>query len=315
MKKLKILPFAISVVIIAAIIFFSNPYQIYLSITKVNKLFIAVALGFSVLNVLLRVLKWKVFIEGVRFFELFPVQIFGMTLSNFTPGKIAEPAKSVVLRAVSGIPVSVSLPTVIWERINDIIAVIIFSFVAIQALSIKSNLFVIAVLSMAAFIVLISLLVVMMRSRRFGNRIFGILKRLPGTKSISEKFIENFYSIEIKKRKIAASFAVTLVAWMVEGIIFYLVLLSMGISSDFVLLAGIVCLSALIGIASSLPGGIGSSEIVMIFLIGLTGVAGSVAVSAVFIYRIMTFWFGAFIGGLSFIYLSRKVDMKNLKFE
>jgi len=98
-------------------------------------------------------------------------------------------------------------------------------------------------------------------------------------------------------------------------IIFYLVLLSMGISSDFVLLAGIVCLSALIGIASSLPGGIGSSEIVMIFLIGLTGVAGSVAVSAVFIYRIMTFWFGAFIGGLSFIYLSRKVDMKNLKFE
>ena len=179
MKKLKMLPFAISVVIIAAIIFFSNPYQIYLSITKVNKLFIAVALGFSVLNVLLRVLKWKVFIEGVRFFELFPVQIFGMTLSNFTPGKIAEPAKSVVLRAVSGIPVSVSLPTVIWERINDIIAVIIFSFVAIQALSIKSNLFVISVLCMTAFIVLISLLVVMMRNRRLGNRIFGILKRLP----------------------------------------------------------------------------------------------------------------------------------------
>lgn len=313
MRKLKAIPFVISVILIAAIIYFSNPYQIYGAIVGVDKVYIAAALGLSVLNIFLRVMKWRVILEGVGFFELFPIQMFGMTLSNFTPGKIAEPAKSVILRIKKGIPVSASLPTVIWERINDIISTIILAFVAMQAISIKSDLLLLSIFSMSVFTALIILLIFTMHNKKFGTRIFSIIKKLPGTGGISESFIESFYSIKTKKMRIMKSFFVTLLAWVLEGLIFHVVLLSMGIEINFILLAGIISLSLLIGIASSLPGGIGSSEFVMIFLLGLNGVAGALAVSAVFIYRILTFWFGAFVGGMSFVYLSKKIDMKEFR--
>ncbi len=315
MKKLKILPFAVSIVIIVAIIYLSNPYQIYLSITKVNKVFISIAVGFSLLNILLRVLKWKVILKGVGVSELFPIQMLGMSLSSLTPGKVAEPAKSVLLKMKKNIPVSVSLPTVVWERINDVVAIILLSFVVIQTLSIRSNILLASILSIAAFLILVAVLIVALYNRGFGNRVFRLIKKLPGTGSISGNFIDNFYSVKTEKKRIITSFAITCVTWVVEGVIFYFVLLSMGINSNFMVLAGIVSLAAIIGIATFLPGGIGSLEFVMVFLVGLTGVENAMAVSAVFIYRIVAFWFSISIGGLSFAYLSKKIDMKNLKFE
>ncbi|MBI2579562.1 MAG: flippase-like domain-containing protein [Candidatus Aenigmarchaeota archaeon] len=313
LTKLKAIPFAVSILLIIVIIYFSNPYQIYDAVIKINKLYIAAALGIAVLNISLRVLKWKVILDGVGYFELFPIQTFGMTLSSLTPGKIAEPVKSVILRIKKGIPVSVSLPTVIWERINDIVSTIILAFVAMQAISIKSDLLFLSIFSMSAFSVLIILLVFAMHSMSFGKRVFSVIKKLPGTGGISESFIENFYSIKTKKRKVLKSFLVTFLAWVLEGLIFHIVLLSMGIEINFILLAGIVSLAVIIGIVSSLPGGIGSSEFVMIFLLGLNGVGGAAAVTSVFIYRIIAFWFAALVGGLSFVYLSRKIDMKEFK--
>ena len=310
MNKIKIVPFAISIIIIAAIIYFSNPYQIYSSISGIDKTYIILALVFSCVNVFLRVVKWKVILEGVGVLELFPIQMLGMTLSNFTPGKIAEPAKSILLRLRKGIAVSASLPTIIWERINDVISTIILAFVAIQALSIESNLLFLGVVSMVIFLAMIVVLLFVMHSRSFGIRIFSFIKKFPGTKGISESFVESFYSIKTEKLAVLKSFVVTFAAWVLEGLIFHIVLLSMGVQINFVLLAGIISLSLLIGIASSLPGGIGSSEFVMIFLLGITGVEGALAVSAVFVYRILTFWFGALIGGLSFVYLSKKMNMK-----
>ncbi|MDI6721397.1 MAG: lysylphosphatidylglycerol synthase transmembrane domain-containing protein [Candidatus Aenigmarchaeota archaeon] len=313
MNKLKILPFIISIIIISAIIYFSNPYQIFLSVMRVNKFYIFIAFMFSFLNIFLRVLKWKVILENVRLMELLPVQIFGMVLSNFTPGKVAEPAKSILLRVRKGIPVSVTLPTIVWERINDIVVMLILSFIALQTLGIESNIFFVSIISMAVFSLLAIILLVALHNRKFGNRIFAFIRKFPLAKNISHEFIESFYSIKTKKMRIVKSFMITLLAWVIEGVIFYFVLFSMNVSSNFLVLAGIVSLSIIIGVASSLPGGIGSSELAMILLLGLTGIPAEIAVSSVFIYRIMSFWFGSLVGGLSFVYLSKKIDMKEFR--
>jgi uncharacterized protein (TIRG00374 family) len=309
--KWKLIPFVISIILIAGIIYFSDPQKIYLSIVSVNKFYIAIAFVIVIINVFLRVLKWKIILDKVKVYELFPVQILGMTISNFTPGKIAEPAKCILLRMRKGIPVSISLPTIIWERINDIISMVLISFVAIQAVSINSNIFYASIVSMIAFLSLVIILIATLLNRNVGNRLFSVIKRFPGARNISDEFIESFYSTKTRKRKILSSLAVTLVAWVFEGVIFYFVLLAMGIHSNFIVLAGIVSLSIIIGVASSLPGGIGSSEFVMIFLLRLTGIIDGTA--AVFIYRILSFWFPAAIGGLSFLYLSRKIDMSDFR--
>ena len=312
MRKTKTIPFIISIIIVLALIYFSDPYRIYISILSANKVYILLALFISVINIFLRALKWKVILgKSVGFFELMPIQLFGMTISSFTPGKIAEPAKAVLLKLRKGIPVSESLPTVIWERINDVLSTMLLSIVAIQAISIRSDILLLGAASLVFFVVVISVVVLAMKSKKFGLRVFFILRKLPLMKYVSDDFVDRFYSIKTGKISIIKSFVITFVAWALEGAILGVVLASMGVSINFILLAGVIALSILIGTASSLPGGIGSSEFVMIVLLGIAGVGGAAAVSGVFLYRIVSFWFASVVGGAAFLYLSRKIDMKS----
>ena len=312
MRKTKTIPFIISIIIVLALIYFSDPYRIYISILSANKVYILLALFISVINIFLRALKWKVILgKSVGFFELMPIQLFGMTISSFTPGKIAEPAKAVLLKLRKGIPVSESLPTVIWERINDVLSTMLLSIVAIQAISIRSDILLLGAASLVFFVVVISVVVLAMKSKKFGLRVFFILRKLPLMKYVSDDFVDRFYSIKTGKISIIKSFVITFVAWALEGAILGVVLASMGVSINFILLAGVIALSILIGTASSLPGGIGSSEFVMIVLLGIAGVGGATAVSGVFLYRIVSFWFASVVGGAAFLYLSRKIDMKS----
>ncbi|HLD38987.1 MAG TPA: flippase-like domain-containing protein [archaeon] len=312
MRKTKTIPFIISIIIVLALIYFSDPYRIYISILSANKVYILLALFISVINIFLRALKWKVILgKSVGFFELMPIQLFGMTISSFTPGKIAEPAKAVLLKLRKGIPVSESLPTVIWERINDVLSTMLLSIVAIQAISIRSDILLLGAASLVFFVVVISVVVLAMKSKKFGLRVFFILRKLPLMKYVSDDFVDRFYSIKTGKISIIKSFVITFVAWALEGAILGVVLASMGVSINFILLAGVIALSILIGTASSLQGGIGSSEFVMIVLLGIAGVGGAAAVSGVFLYRIVSFWFASVVGGAAFLYLSRKIDMKS----
>ena len=101
-------------------------------------------------------------------------------------------------------------------------------------------------------------------------------------------------------------------AWILDGVVFYLTLTAIGVTINPIILAGIIALSVLIGVASTLPGGLGSTEAVMILLLGILGVQSTTAVAGVMISRFISFWYGTLIGGLSFVYLSKKIDMKKI---
>jgi uncharacterized protein (TIRG00374 family) len=158
------------------------------------------------------------------------------------------------------------------------------------------------------------MLLLIIHSRSFGQKFFGIIRRLPLFKSIKSDFIETFYKEKTEKRKIFLSFILTSLVWILDGVILYFVLLSFGIEISPLLLAGIVAVSILVGVASWLPGGIGSAEVTMIFLLSITGVENSAAVTGVLVTRFITFWYGAALGAVSFAYLSRTINLKNLKF-
>ena len=93
----------------------------------------------------------------------------------------------------------------------------------------------------------------------------------------------------------------------------YYVLLAIGINNlnPFVL-ASLIALADLIAIASFLPGGIGTFEAVSVLFLGIFGVAPVLATAGIILYRFVSFWFGTLVGALSFIYLSRKMDVRNI---
>lgn len=303
----------ISFLIIASIVLYSNPALLVSELARVNFTFIALGLMISTISIIFRVLKWNVLIKDVSFTELFPVQTLGITISNFTPGKIAEPVKAILLKLRKGVPVSVSLHSIIWERIFDLTVAILMSLMAVHLLASNSKFFFIGFLSIGIFVFLIALLFVILYNKKIGMKVFRLVTKLPVLNRLKENFMTAFYENRLKTTSLIKSFLLTIVPWLLEGVIFYFAFLSLGIETSPFVLSGIIVLSVLIGLVSMLPGGLGSTEFVMIILLELIGLRGTTAITGMLIYRFMSFWYGAFIGGLSFIYLSRKIDLKNIK--
>jgi len=302
----------IGLAILFIIIWSANPAVLFGYFARSDLRYVIIAFSVSSFMVLFRVMKWKVLLKGVGFLEILPVQLFGMTISNLTPGKLGEPAKALLLKARKGISVSASLPTIIWERVADVAVLIVLSFAAIQLISRESRVYTLSFLSVAGFGCLIVLLLIILYSRGFGRKVLSFFSRFPILKRMDKNFIDSFYKADIEKKGLAACFLLTAVPWVMEGVTMYFCFLAFGVDTAPLILSSIIALSILIGVASSLPGGIGSTDAVMIILLGLVDIQGSVATAGMLLYRFMTFWYGIFLGGVSFMYLSKKIDVKEI---
>lgn len=311
MRIYKILPATIAIIILAAIIAYANPALLIGELLRSDLRYVALALMVSTLSAFTRVLKWSILVD-VNVRSLFPIQILGLTISNFTPGKLAEPAKAVLLKMRHGISISKSLSSIIWERVNDLLVLIVLSIIAIQALALEKNLLYIGFASIVVFAVMASLFVIFLKSEGFGRRLFKIFTKLPLLNRISESFIESFYTSKTRKRRILASLVITVFPWLMEGYIFYFSLRAVGIEAEPFRLAGIIALAVLIGVLSSLPGGLGSFEAVTILMLGVVGIAGTKVIAGLILYRFLSFWYIAFLGFLSFLYLSRHLDIRSV---
>ena len=312
MRKYKLLMLALSLIILAGIVLYVNPVVLAEIWVKSNYAYLLLGLAISSVAILLGVLKWEIMLKDVTFTEILPIQLLGWTISNFTPGKAAEPAKAVLLKIRKGMDVSSSLTSIIWERLTDIITLLIFSLVAISNVSATSNFFVAGELSIVIFGLILATAFAVLYSKNFGLKVFGFVRKFPVIKRLPKNFMDLFYKVKIKKTRILQCFILAIVTWGMQGFILYFCLGAFGVYISPLVLSGIVALSIVIGIASSLPGGLGTTEVVMSFLLGINGVESSVAIATSITFRFMTIWFVNLLGGISFIYLSRKFEIKNI---
>ena len=312
MRKYKLAMLGLSLIILAGIVLYVNPAILAKLWIKSDYSYLLLGLSISAVAIVLGVLKWKVMLKGVGFLEILPVQLLGWTISNFTPGKAAEPAKAVLLKIRKGLDVSSSLASIIWERLTDIVVLLIFSVIAISNISVTSNFFLAGEISIVIFMLILFVAFSVLYSKNFGMKVFGFARKFPIIKKLPENFMDLFYKVKIKRVNILKCFVLAVVTWSMQGLILYSCLGAFGIYISPIILSGVVALSILIGIASSLPGGLGTTEVVMTFLLGLNGVESSVAVAASITFRFMTIWFVNLLGGVSFIHLSRKFELKNI---
>lgn len=311
-SKYKMSLLSLSIILLIAIIWYANPYLVYTTLIKADPLLIIAAFLASSASICTLALKWKVLLKGITFKEIFPIQMLGVTISNFTPGKASEPIKAVILKARKGTAVAETLQSIIWERIMDLVIIILLSLFAIQMVTLRSNLFLPSIISLGVLSGLIVVLLAILHSKRFGFWIFKILIKFPILKRMTKEFLERFYSNHVDKTRLVYSFALSLVTWLLYGVVTYLSFLALGVNMPFLLVMGVFTLSTIVGVVSFLPGGIGSTDAVMILLFTLSGVDSTMAVTGVLISRFLSLWYSIFLGGLSFVYLSKKIDIKNI---
>jgi uncharacterized protein (TIRG00374 family) len=97
-----------------------------------------------------------------------------------------------------------------------------------------------------------------------------------------------------------AAVALGAVAWLGEGLAFYLILLGLGAAPGTDLLVSavfILAFSTAIGGASTLPGGLGAADVTIAGMLTLlVGLPVSTAAAATLLIRFATLWFGVVLG-------------------
>jgi uncharacterized protein (TIRG00374 family) len=234
----------------------------------------------------------------------------GLFLSNLTPAKTGDPVRSILLKKSHGKSISKSLPTIFLERIIDLIIIISISVLGASLLVAKiSTIFFWMILTIPIYVFLISfgifIIISKHRTKKILLKLYSLFSFIPWIRNLRNK-IDRF-SIDLhksflkfKSRKILlTTFFYTLAIWVIEGLIFYVVFISLGLQITLISAVIIIPLATLIGVLSFLPGGLGSAEIIMVlFFTALFPLTTPQVTAAALLGRLLSFWTYAIIGAI-----------------
>lgn len=254
-----------------------------------------IILGLSLLNYLLRFIRWDYYLRRLGFRvprgANLAIYLAGFGLTT-TPGKVGEAVRSVYLKPY-GVGYVRSLSVFFVERLVDMIAMIVVASLAAYAFENTRWLVAVTFAVTAAMLPLV-------RSELFYRAIERLRQGLSSKRlrSMGEHLLSTLRSSAelLRSGPLYTGLAIGLVAWAAEGCALYVVLERMGADTPLLVAAGIYGVSILAGVVSFMPGGLGGTELVMGSLLMLTGVDAPTAVSAVIICRLATLWFAVAIG-------------------
>lgn len=271
-------------------------------------------LGFTVLNYLLRWLKWDYYLRrmdmgrGVSRADSGLLFTSGMVMA-VTPGKVGEVLKSFLLRRINGTPVVASAPIVLAERLTDGLAMLLL-------MGFGLTLYEPARPAFAALLLLSVAGIVVLQFRALSERILSWIARLPFGGKLAPKLTTIYESTNklLSWRLLLVSTLISVISWFGECVAFYYVLRGLGLPPSGLLLLQatfIFAASTLFGLVSFLPGGLGVSEASSTgLLVLLTGMASGPATTATIIIRFCTLWFGVSLGAIALLLLGRRYDLR-----
>jgi glycosyltransferase 2 family protein len=225
---------------------------------------------------------------------------FAFTLS---PGKIGEMVRSRYYQKI-GIPLSSTAAAFFIERLMDLLAMLTLAFIALASSSAYDALIwgsaVMISLLLAVFAVSpwvkVSEYVEMAPwfPESLKKAVQGILRTLLSAKAL------------LQPQLLAAGFIIGLIAWGVEGTgLMVIGAISPSISIDWATAIGIYSIAIIVGAISFLPGGLGSTEAVMIALLVAHSYSMPDAILLTMVCRLLTLWFAVVIGWMAVAALRR----------
>ena len=252
------------------------------------------ALGLALANYAARLLRWLVYMKvlGIRAPSKLKILVFfagfSMTLS---PGRVGELAKSYLLYKKADVPVAVSAPAVIMERLVDLMSLLVLGLWGLIFIPYGWAVIGLVLVALAVFVFLLSL---------DGT---AILERLPVLKKWSQYYatsrdaFRSLFSLKI----MTLSLALGTLAWVAEGYAFWIVLKGLGSELPIMAAVSIYAASSLLGAVTMLPGGLVSTEGAMLALLQRAGIGTTIESAATLIIRVSTLWFALLIGVLSLL--------------
>ncbi len=320
----KMLPLVVSLALLFGLIYFSDIGKVYSIILKTDLYFFGVAVGLWFTTHIIKILRWRYLLRknsvSLDFSTAFKVFTAGGFVSNILPAKLGEPVKSFLLKTNKGVKVSSTVTSIFFERVFDIAALVAVSLVSMIFLTrsvasiqywLSISIIIYLVLIVAGFFILSSKKRTL-RVMSSLSAIMGFIPRMKGLDQRVDSFVANFYNsfLTYKNKKIYFSvFLMSIAIWVIEGFIMFSIFVALGFEVTVASTMFIVPVATLISVVTLLPGGIGSSEIIIVlFFTSLFGLTAADVTSVAIITRVSTFWISTFVG--AFLFSRLKHDYK-----
>lgn len=270
--------------------------EVVAAVVQVGPWILLGLLALSLTNYLLRFVRWG------RYLDLLDAPVpwrinlnayfagFALTTS---PGKLGETLRSVLLKP-HGVPASASLAAFFAERASDLLSILVLTAVGLWAYAPARPIVGLALAGVALALLLV----------QWTAGIAAIDRWAAAKPQKWAALLVKLCDIVLHFRRcfslpaMSMGLLIGVVAWLAEGIGFWWLLDALGHPLPIATAVFIYAFAMLIGGLSFLPGGLGSSEAVMITLLVMNGFPEPAAVTATLICRLATLWFAVALGAV-----------------
>ncbi|WP_243644990.1 lysylphosphatidylglycerol synthase transmembrane domain-containing protein [Rhodovulum euryhalinum] len=260
---------------------------------------LAALLGLSLVNYLMRGLRWHVFARRVGLPPGFLRDMrhyLGGFLMSVTPGRVGELVRVRWIRRETGMTLERTAPLFLMDRAADLVAMalILGAALALSTSGIAGAVPLAALALGTAVVATHSRLLSAVITRTY--RVLGRWPRLFGRLRGMARTLAHFSHSGV----LAAAVALGLIGWLAEGYAFYLLLVWLGADTPAATAMAIFVFATLAGGLTGAPGGLGGAEAAMVALLTLEGLPLETSIAATAVIRVTTLWFAVGIGAAVF---------------
>lgn len=291
------------VVIYFAMTIYGDYDRVLVAISSFYMEYIPILLILAFTNYLLRALKWhyffKVLILDISLKENLWVFLSGLLMA-VTPGKFGEIWKSWLIRDLRGYDLRRTVPIVFMDRITDIVAMLTLASFGVFV-------FRISILSFTLVVAILLSMLMVLRSKTIMLKIFGKSARFD---NLRDAYLSSLDLLKL--RPFILTVLISLVAWSMECLAFYLTFRGLSVEVGLFESTFIYAISSIAGALTMLPGGLGVTEASLAGLSShLMMLDESTTVAATLIIRTVTLWFAVGVGAVSYFIGRRLLYQKS----
>jgi glycosyltransferase 2 family protein len=242
---------------------------------------IALMLGFSVLDISLRGARWQRLIAPIKriaYRRMLGYMFVGYLANNVLPARLGELVRSHYLGDREGISRTTALGTVVVERVIDTTAVVLIAAAAVLLLHVKGVLASYVLVGLAVSALLVAGLGVGIVAHRlpYADRVVERIERWPTIMSLGSR-LRGGLAVAADPRTVAFAIAFTLLAWSMSVLAFAAAGQAIGVQLSIgeaaFLSAGVALATAI----PSAPGYLGTFEFAAVGVAQTFGVAAGPA--------------------------------------
>jgi len=248
-------------------------------------------------------------IKSVSLLRLFPIVVIGYMGNNVYPARAGEVLRSYMLRRKEGVPVSVSLATVVLERLFDGLVMLLFVFVTLPFAPLPAGYAVLVTFfSVLFFLALIVFLVLALRPARMSRAYSWFVDRLvpmrlrPRIHGLFDRFVEGLQSLR-SPRELALIFLSSTLIWLTETTKYWFVMQAFPFHVSFPVLMLMTAVVNLFTTLPSTPGYVGTFDAPGIAILVAYHVPKAVAAGYTLVLHV-ALWLPITLLGLLFMLLA-----------